>query len=127
MNHYTLICGGRNFGDFTGDEERVVEAVRFLAVFYGDKLRVMHGDAKGADRLAGKAAVQFGVPVKSFPADWKTHPKAAGPIRNQQMLDYLIWCRSKGHSVQVVAFPGGKGTADMVERAEAAGINVDRS
>jgi len=125
MNHYVLLCGGRDFGEFTGDEERVVEAVRFLAVFYGDKLRVMHGAARGADRLGGKAAISFGVPVKEFPADWDTHGKKAGSIRNQRMLDYLLMCQRKGHSVQVVAFPGGTGTADMIRRAEAAGITVD--
>ena len=44
----------------------------------------------------------------------------------QEMVDYLVMCRSKGHSVQVVAFPGGDGTANMIERAERAGIDVDR-
>ena len=50
-----------------------------------------------------------------MPADWTKHGKAAGPIRNQKMLDE---CPDL-----VVAFPGGKGTADMVRRAMKAGID----
>jgi len=52
-----------------------------------------------------------------FLANWRTHGKAAGPIRNQQMLD-------EGRPHLVVAFPGGTGTADMVRRAKAAGVPV---
>jgi len=121
VNHYVCITGGRDFKEY----DRVKEVIRILAAFYGDKLRFMHGDAKGADRLGRDAAIEFGVPIKKFPADWDTHGKAAGPIRNQEMIDYLKMCRRKGHSVQVIAFPGGDGTADMVKRAETALIDVD--
>jgi hypothetical protein len=50
-------------------------------------------------------------------ADWNTHGRAAGPIRNQRMLDEV-------KPELVVAFPGGRGTADMVRRAREAGVNV---
>ena len=43
----------------------------------------------------------------------------AGPIRNQEMLD-------KGKPDLVIAFPGGKGTADMVGRALRTGVFVYR-
>jgi len=121
--HYVLVCGGRDFAN----RHRMMDVIEFLARFYGDDLRIMHGAAKGADTLAGDVAAEFGVRCKAFPADWNAHGKKAGPIRNQQMLDYLLWCQSKGHSVQVVAFAGGRGTADMTARAEAAGITVDRN
>jgi hypothetical protein len=49
-------------------------------------------------------------------AEWKKYGPAAGPIRNQRMLDW-------GPDL-VVAFSGGKGTADMVRRARAAGVEV---
>jgi hypothetical protein len=122
VNHYVLVTGGRDFDDYP----RVREAIEILFWVYADKMRVMHGAAKGADALADRAAEELGIPAKAFPADWKTHPKGAGPIRNRQMADYLEMCRRKGHSVQVLAFPGGKGTADMCEVAESRGINVDR-
>jgi hypothetical protein len=52
-----------------------------------------------------------------YPADWAKHGRAASPIRNQQMLD-------EGRPNLVVAFPGGRGTADMVRRARSAGVEV---
>lgn len=52
-----------------------------------------------------------------FPANWKSHGKGAGPIRNQKMID-------EGKPDLVLAFPGGRGTADMVRRAKAAGVRV---
>ena len=53
----------------------------------------------------------------SYPAQWDVYGRRAGPIRNQEMID-------EGKPDGVVAFPGGKGTADMVRRAEAAGLKV---
>jgi len=87
----------------------------------------MHGAASGADGLAAEAAAGSGVPVKESPPDWDTQGKKAGPIRNREMLTYLLMCRRKSHSVQVVAFPGGIGTENMVKQAEQAGIDVDRA
>ncbi len=51
-----------------------------------------------------------------FRALWERHGRAAGVIRNQAMLDYGIDL--------VLAFPGGRGTADMVRRARSAGVAV---
>ena len=78
---------------------------------------IIHGAAKGADSLASEWAALNEVKEEVFPADWKTHGRAAGPIRNQQMLD-------EGKPDLVIAFPGGRGTADMVKRARKAGIEV---
>jgi len=55
--------------------------------------------------------------VVPYKADWHLHGKAAGPKRNQRMLDH-------GRPKRVIAFPGGKGTADMVDRARVAGVDV---
>ena len=48
---------------------------------------VISGKAPGADTLGEKWAHMNNVPVVPFPADWSKHGRAAGPIRNQQMLD----------------------------------------
>jgi len=56
------------------------------------------------------------IACETYPADWDKHGKAAGPIRNQEMLDQ--------HPDFVLAFPGGNGTADMVARARRAGVPV---
>lgn len=78
---------------------------------------IIHGAATGADSLANRWAVVNWVRSEEYPADWKKHGAAAGPIRNQRMID-------EGKPDLVVAFPGGKGTADMVSRAKAAGVRV---
>ncbi len=57
---------------------------------------VVSGCAKGVDTSGEWAADYFDIPVKKFPANWNTHGKAAGHIRNKQMAEYadallLIW------------------------------------
>lgn len=108
-----LICGGRDFADqgvFDG-------AMSDLLQLKGCPRTVVHGDARGADEMANQWAMEMALEIAAVPADWKTHGRAAGPIRNQLMLD-----EHKPHLV--VAFPGGRGTADMIARARAAGIDV---
>src|SRR5690606_30354012 len=61
-------------------------------------------------------ARELGWHVVAYPADWRRHGRAAGPIRNQEMAD--------AGADLCIAFPGGRGTADMVRRARAAGIPV---
>lgn len=78
---------------------------------------VIHGDARGADRLAGAVAEAAGVPIEKYPADWDKHGRGAGPIRNQRMLD-------DAKPDVVLAMPGGRGTADMIRRAQRAGVRV---
>lgn len=108
-----LVCGGREFDDVS------LLAVEMEKVWrrFGYPAVIIHGDARGADRLAEEWAIRHGVPVKAYPADWERDGRAAGPIRNQRMLD-------EGKPDLVVAFPGGAGTADLVRRAKAAGVEV---
>jgi hypothetical protein len=85
---------------------------------------VVHGDARGADAQAKAIAIELGLEQRPYPADWKTYGRAAGGIRNQEMLDSE---HLPGEPVAVVlAFPreDSIGTWDMVERAEHAGIEV---
>jgi len=79
---------------------------------------IIQGDCPtGADALARKWAIVNNHHLERYPAEWRKHGKAAGPIRNQQMID-------EGRPTMVFAFPGGRGTADMVRRAKAAGVPV---
>lgn len=107
-----LVCGGRDYSNHAALE-------RALLHLHGRRpiTLLIHGDAPGADRLAARIADLHGIPTMAFPADWSGLGKAAGPIRNQQMLD-------EGRPDGVMAFPGGSGTADMVRRAIAAGLKV---
>lgn len=107
-----LVCGGRDYAD----RERVNRTLARVHEKHGIA-EIIQGAAAGADQLAAEWGWDVGVTVRSFPADWQTHGRRAGPIRNQEMLN-----RSKPHAV--IAFPGGRGTADMVARAKAAGVPV---
>ena len=63
---------------------------RHTAAVCGDRAANCWGAPAGrrrADRLAAQAAREFGMRTEAHRADWDTHGKAAGPIRNQQMLD----------------------------------------
>lgn len=83
-------------------------------------VEIISGAAKGADTAAIDWAVINLCKFREFPADWKTYGKAAGPIRNQQMLD-------EGKPDLVVAFlaPNSRGTKDMIQRAQKANIPVE--
>jgi hypothetical protein len=69
--------------------------------------------------LAGAwARSQYGVQEVACRANWYLHGKGAGHERNARMLEL-------GPEL-VVAFPGGRGTANMIARAERAGVEVMR-
>jgi hypothetical protein len=105
-----IVCGGRDFDNWRLLDETLQNSLELDDV-------IIQGGAKGADFLARVWAKYVGLKSIEFPADWKTHGKAAGAIRNQQMLD-------ETSPVAVIAFPGGRGTADMISRAKKAGITV---
>jgi hypothetical protein len=80
---------------------------------------VIEGEARGADQAAWQWAIQRGVPTAEFPADWETHGKAAGPIRNKQML-------KEGKPDMIIAFhkhfEESRGTKNMITQAKKAKI-----
>lgn len=80
------------------------------------KVILIEGGAHGADKIAHDWAIARDYDVHTFPADWKRFDRAAGPLRNQQMVDQ--------RPDYVAAFPLGvsRGTWDAVRRAKSAGI-----
>lgn len=135
-----LVCGGRDFGNCVSAQvdpsrenlDRIEEYKfihRTLDKIYLDRgwvhdqeylmpnVFVISGKARGVDTAAIDWACVNWCQFREYPADWNKHGKAAGPIRNRQMLD-------EGKPDLVVAFPGGKGTADMVKVAKARGFEV---
>ena len=107
-----LVCGGRDWSDTSAIFSALDGAREALGV-----TEIIHGGAPGADQIAGRWAKQRDVPCTVYPANWLVDGKAAGPIRNQRMLD-------EGKPNMVLAFAGGKGTADMVRRAVNAALKV---
>jgi hypothetical protein len=128
-----LVCGGRGYGRmpdwYPPEQSRTLAEIAAKEAFLlretlddfhktrGPFTYLIHGAAKGADALACGWALKKGLTINSFAANWKLHGKAAGPIRNQQMVDI-------GKPDLVITFPGGDGTADMVRKAKAAGVEV---
>lgn len=112
-----LVCGGRAFNDRAAMSVALRDfKPKNVAIDVSDVILIL-GGANGADRLAEEWADVWGVRKRVFPANWARDGKAAGPIRNQRMLD-------EGKPDLVIAFPGGRGTADMVRRAKKAGVPV---
>ena len=134
-----LVCGGRTFGvdppNPTKQQEALARFERIQLYAWLDAWpshcyhlgsaphTLIHGAAPGADTLAAQwAQDQRRITVEAYPADWATHGKAAGPIRNQKML-------TEGQPLLVVAFINrplaeSRGTADMIGRARAASIRT---
>lgn len=106
-----IVCGGRNFHNYEAFERFMDMLNAIWRISF-----VMHGDARGADTLAKYWANQRHIEHQAFPADWKTYPRGAGPIRNRQML--------AEKPELVIAFPGGDGTRDMRKQATKAGVTV---
>lgn len=105
-----LICGGRDFDNFALMEDALAKLI-----LHPEDALVIHGAARGADTLAHRWAQTHGAAVQPFPItpeDWDRLGKAAGPIRNRQML-------MEGRPDVVIAFPGGPGTRNMVAQATA--------
>lgn len=108
-----IIAGGRYFSDYALLKSSVDEAIENIKSLLtgGVEIEIVSGGASGADTLGERYAGEHGYPVKKFPADWNTHGKAAGPIRNREMAAYADI---------LIAFWDGKsrGTANMISEAE---------
>lgn len=114
INHEVwLICGGRDFAD-AGMFKSAMGDLIFLRRM---PWRIIQGGANGADRMAREWAREHALELATELTEWEKHGRAAGPIRNQAMLD-------RHQPGLVVAFPGGRGTADMVRRSRKAGVDV---
>jgi len=79
---------------------------------------LLHGGARGADRLIEQDARSLAWPVEVIPAEWARYGRAAGPLRNGLLLRRALEEATPAQSsVLVVAFPGAAGTASLVRQA----------
>jgi len=107
-----LVCGGRDYRDAKRvaavlDEFHAKTPVRCTIV----------GDADGADEMAFQWSIRRRVTATRFRAFWESQGKKAGPLRNQRMID-------EGKPDHCIAFPGGRGTNDMIVRCRRHNIPV---
>lgn len=103
-----LVCGSRYFTDYKLLEEILNQY---------DITEIIEGEARGADTLSRIYGEHRGIPVRAFPANWEVFGRRAGPIRNANML-------SEGKPDCVIAFrgPNSRGTQNMINQAEKAGV-----
>jgi hypothetical protein len=121
-----LICGGRHVPHDISEIFNQFSAIVDKHIIdwsepdnYGNTLpiaHIIHGNARGVDTLADRYAVVNWLKLSVFPADWTSHGKAAGFIRNQQMIDE--------NPDLVLAFNPGRGTEDTIRRAKKASITT---
>jgi predicted Rossmann-fold nucleotide-binding protein len=119
---HSLVIAAGGGRDLAWPQQRV--AAELLARSGGRLVHLLlHGGARGADAAIGRAAQQLGWSALVMPAKWQIHGRAAGPIRNRELLEQAV-ARAVAHSspgcltsVLIVAFPGGAGTASLVREA----------
>jgi hypothetical protein len=108
-----LVTGGRDYNDFRTVSDALDE-LRPTVIIQGE---CPYG---GADALAARYAEMRGIPCIGVRAHFRTMGGKAGPIRNGWML------RHAGPVDTVLAFPGDRGTRNMIDQADRAGIHVTR-
>jgi predicted Rossmann fold nucleotide-binding protein DprA/Smf involved in DNA uptake len=107
-----LVCGGRNYSDL-----KYLFQVLDLCMGWWKLKTIITGGAKGADSLAHEWAIRRKLQTEVYMADWDLHGKAAGMIRNREML-------IEGQPNVVIAFPGTTGTENMITIARKALVPV---
>ncbi len=109
-----IVAGGRDFSDY----ELLAEKLDFLLENITSPV-IVSGTARGADTLGEQYAAERGYSVNRFPADWQTHGKRAGYLRNAEMAK---------NADCLVAFWNGRrersGTYMMIQIAKERGLQV---
>ena len=110
-----VIAGGRTYKFTSADLVWMNEFHKTYTV-----TGVVSGGAHGADSEGERWAHDLNIHVKQFPADWATHGRAAGPMRNALMAKFLLGYPQRA----VILFPGRAGTENMKKHAQLLEIPV---
>lgn len=105
----TIIAGSRTITDYTVVCDAIAAAKWTIT-------EVVCGGARGVDMLGARWGREHDVPVRMFPAEWDRYGRRAGYERNKVMAAYA--------DALVAVTMGSKGTAHMIEVAEAMGLRV---
>ena len=123
MELRVIIAGSRGFNDFSKLHESVSKILfnENSTNSEIDKIKIISGTARGADKLGEQFAHVCGYDLVRFPADWDTYGKSAGYRRNADMAKYASEQRG-----MLIAFWDGKsrGTKHMIDLANKYGLEV---
>ena len=119
MNRRIIVCGGSKFDEYSLLESSLN---KIFKEYSNDTIEIVSGHAKGADSLGERYANGHNLKCTIFEANWKKYGRAAGPIRNSQMLEY-----AKQENPLVVAFWDGEshGTKDTINKAKKSNIRCE--
>ena len=81
MKNKVIIAGSRDIDDC----DLVFELIKHSRIRIDE---IVCGQAAGVDTCGMYYGFDHMIPIKYFPANWKKHGKAAGPIRNSEMVEY---------------------------------------
>lgn len=112
-----IVAGGRDFEDYEYMSAKLDELFWLSDNFDENPIKIISGMAEGADMLAIRYADEHELTKILFPANWKSHPRMAGILRNEDMLTI---------ATHLVAFWDGKshGTKHIIDIAREKGIPV---
>ncbi len=116
MQNRIIVCGTRDFNDKSLLQKTLDSVLSGM-----QSVEIISGGCRGADTYGEEYALARKISVKRFPAEWDKYGRAAGPIRNRQMLEYAT-----AGNATVIAFWDGKskGTMNMIQTAQKQGANV---
>lgn len=124
MELRVIIAGGREFDDFAKLKQECLDIISTkVKNVKTETIKIISGGARGADRLGEEFARIAGYETKRFLADWDTHGKSAGYIRNTEMAKYAA---EGGMVGMLIAFWDGnsRGTKHMIDLAKRYGLDV---
>lgn len=78
-----LVTGSRTWTDM----DVIRRALDAIGEDFPPPYYLVEGDAPGADRMTALAALDNGWKVERHPANWDKHGKAAGFLRNREMVE----------------------------------------
>lgn len=112
-----IIAGGRDFENYEYMCEILNDLFYNSTNFEKRDIKIISGMAKGVDTFAIRYADEHNLTKILFPANWKLYSRAAGFLRNEDMLSI---------ATHLIAFWDGKssGTKHMIDIAQEKGIPV---
>lgn len=113
--HYVLIAGGRTYEDRETITEKLDSLIKDTNVC------IVEGGARGVDSIAEEYAESHGMEIMEFRPQWEKYGKAAGPLRNIKMCEFV---RKMGGEAIYFWDGKSKGTGDCIKTAKKLGLPV---